>query len=146
MAIEGKSFTALYDELEDRIRLIVNYKNLNERVDLLITRRFVLKMIPSLEEFLKNFKEESVTVNRGGAKVNSVDYSDILLYKNEKDLLLTGLNLTMLKNRTHAQMSLKTKDEKTEIKAVVNKKELEYFIDQIKKAIPNIQWSISANF
>jgi hypothetical protein len=50
--ITAKSFTVNYDRQEDRIRLVLNYSDPLERLDLLLTRAMFLKLIPVLEQLL----------------------------------------------------------------------------------------------
>ena len=37
-------FTPLYDQLEDRIRLVINYSDYDNRIDIMITRNFILDL------------------------------------------------------------------------------------------------------
>ena len=50
--ISAQTFTPVYDELEDRIRLSVNYQDVNNRIDFLITRNLIINLLPSIEEFI----------------------------------------------------------------------------------------------
>ncbi|MBU4023717.1 hypothetical protein KKF31_00960, partial [bacterium] len=98
-SVKAVSFTPKYDEIEDRIRLSVNYENIADRVDFMISRAFVLKLFPVLDEYMmkfyesdlnvqKNFKQE-IKENIGKDKTTSVaDEANLTLYKQEDELLL----------------------------------------------------------
>lgn len=49
--VAAHTFTTLYSELEDRLRLIINYADYSKRIDFWITRAFLLKLAPSWEEY-----------------------------------------------------------------------------------------------
>ena len=49
--VQAKEFTPLYDEREDRLRLIVNL-HYPTRYDVWVTRRFLLKIVDELVDFL----------------------------------------------------------------------------------------------
>ena len=53
----AKQFTPIYDEKEDRLRLIVNI-NYPTRYDIWITRKFLIDIIDNLQNYLNNFEEE----------------------------------------------------------------------------------------
>jgi len=55
--IIAKQFTPIYDEKEDRLRLIINI-NYPTRYDIWITRRFLIDIIDNLQNYLNNFEEE----------------------------------------------------------------------------------------
>ena len=50
--IPAQTFTAQYDPLEDRIRLVLNYADPSRRIDFMITRAMLLKLFPVLEQIL----------------------------------------------------------------------------------------------
>ena len=53
----AKQFTPIYDEKEDRLRLIINI-NYPTRYDIWITRKFLIDIIDNLQNYLNNFEEE----------------------------------------------------------------------------------------
>jgi len=53
----AKQFTPIYDEKEDRLRLIINI-NYPTRYDIWITRKFLIDIIDNLQNYLNNFEEK----------------------------------------------------------------------------------------
>lgn len=53
--IKARTFTPSYDNSEDRIRLVINYSDYENRVDFWITRSFLLEFIPTVEEYLDRY-------------------------------------------------------------------------------------------
>jgi hypothetical protein len=56
----AKTFTCSYDQKEDRLRLILNYQDPITRVDLWITRSFLLRLLPLLSKFGSSQNEMSL--------------------------------------------------------------------------------------
>ena len=55
-----QTLTPLYDKVEDRIRLSINYQDIANRIDLMITRAFILQLLPIFEEFIYKHYPESI--------------------------------------------------------------------------------------
>jgi hypothetical protein len=58
----ANQFTAVYDEKEDRLRLIINI-NYPTRYDFWITRKFLIDIMDNLQTYLMNFEEEPTEEN-----------------------------------------------------------------------------------
>lgn len=56
--ITAINFTSAYDNIEDRIRLSINYQDYNNRVDFVITRNFILTFIPILNKYIQTYYQE----------------------------------------------------------------------------------------
>jgi hypothetical protein len=146
--ITAKTFTPIYDSIEDRLRLVINYQDIQNRVDLMITRSFILDLIPSAEEFIaKYYGELDVEVNtqseikeRSTSKTDNVNLE--LLRTNEE--LLQEVNFSYDPNSKHTILTLSSKNivAKTELDSFM----LQQIIQVIKSAIPYIKWGISHYF
>ena len=146
--ITAKTFTPIYDSIEDRLRLVINYQDIQNRVDLMITRSFILDLIPSAEEFIaKYYGELDVEVNtqseikeRSTSKTDNVNLE--LLRTNEE--LLQEVNFSYDPNSKHTILTLSSKNivAKTELDSFM----LQQIIQVIKSSIPYIKWGISHYF
>lgn len=143
--ITVNTFTPLYDELEDRIRLIVNYQNIQTRIELMITRSFILDLIPTLDEFISKYYkyEEIIQKKLNNKNIQKTDGTDLQLYQTKEQLLIK-VDISLTNTTKQTQLVFYSKDSK--VNAVFDKNMLKQFINQIKTAIPNIKWGISYNF
>jgi len=151
--ISGLSFTPKYDELEDRIRLSVNYDDYSNRVDLLITRSFILKLFPILDEYLiKYYKsdlpEVELSINDRVTKdqeenISVSDGSSLELYKQEDELLLE-INFSFIKENSKTLVQFVSKSSVTT--AQLDEKSLKQVFSIIKTTVPFFSWGISQNF
>jgi len=151
--ISGLSFTPKYDELEDRIRLSVNYDDYSNRVDLLITRSFILKLFPILDEYLiKYYKsdlpEVELPINDRVTKdqeenISVSDGSSLELYKQEDELLLE-INFSFIKENSKTLVQFVSKSSVTT--AQLDEKSLKQVFSIIKTTVPFFSWGISQNF
>jgi hypothetical protein len=91
----ANQFTAVYDEKEDRVRLIINI-NYPTRYDFWITRKFLIDIMDNLQTYLTNFKEEPIEENLENQPENNTEVS-IFEPTNEPSLLET-LNITKQDN------------------------------------------------
>lgn len=152
--IVAKTFTPLYDEIEDRLRVVVNYEDIQNRVDFMITRNFILNLIPSAEEFILKYYSSEPLSNDGIAMDSHAKSKE-----NEALLETDAVNLELL--RTSEELLTEVNfyfDTATKITSVVfsSKKVtanisldglmLQKIFHIIKLAIPNIRWGISHCF
>ena len=141
--IEAKTFTSIYDEVEDRIRLIINLDNIN-RVDLMITRAFIIKIIPLLEEFYEkhysDIETDEVTINSDSSKAESKS-STVVKIKGE---LLMTINLSY--NRNNQLTNIELISSKNKIVANFNREHFNSFIKLLKNSIPKFSWGLGFNF
>ncbi|MDQ1337514.1 MAG: hypothetical protein QG617_481, partial [Campylobacterota bacterium] len=150
--ILAKTFTPLYDETEDRLRVVINYQDIHSRVDFMITRKFILNLIPSAEEFMiKHY---------GVAEFKTTAQSDVGLKSQDKSVSKTdNINLELLKTDeellTEVNFSFNVKSKRTVLtfssKNIVAKADLDAFMlsqifQVIKSAIPYMRWGISRHF
>jgi len=141
--IKAKTFTPIYDEIEDRIRLVINYKDPYNRIDLMITRAFIIRLIPMLEEYLENNFNISLESNKDIKKdINfttktDTDYIDFIL----KEELLKEVNISLLEDKTNILMKFSSKS--CEVNALINSNILKELVKNIKSAIPKFSWSLN---
>ncbi|DAB28454.1 MAG: hypothetical protein A2513_01795 [Sulfurimonas sp. RIFOXYD12_FULL_33_39] len=152
--ITANTFTPIYDELEDRLRVVVNYEDIGNRVDFMITRNFILNLIPSAEEFILNYysKEpmiyDSITVNpESNANENKVfsktDAVNLELFRTEEELLLeVNFSFDLATKYTLLTLSSKNVSAKISLDSFM----LQKIIHVIKSAIPFMKWGISRHF
>jgi len=139
--IQINTFTPIYDELEDRIRLIINYKQLDNRVDLMITRAFIVRLISFIEEFLLNNFSQEVAQNDSKDDDNcktptESSHIDLIV----KEELLQEVKLSFIKeNQT---ISIVFAGKNIDAIAVVDKKILNLFLESLKKSIPKYSWGL----
>jgi hypothetical protein len=146
--ITAKTFTPIYDSIEDRLRLVINYQDIQNRVDLMITRSFILDLIPSAEEFIaKYYGELDVEVNTQSEikerSTSKTDNINLELLRTSEELLLE-VNFSYDPDSKHTVLTLSSKNivAKTELDSFM----LQQIIQVIKSAIPYIKWGISHYF
>ncbi|PHS55933.1 MAG: hypothetical protein COB17_10645 [Sulfurimonas sp.] len=153
--ILANTFTPIYDQLEDRLRLVINYEDIQNRLDFMITRAFILNLIPSADEFiLKHYGEDknylnnikvsaSIEENKLEKNVSKTDNVNLELYRTDEQLL-TEVNFSY-----HSKSKLTTIifcAKTTKAKATLDSNMIRQVFDTVKTAIPNFTWGISNNF
>ena len=154
------TFSPTYDMNEDRIRISLNYKDLYNRIDMMLTRSFLLKVLPSIEEFIyKHYPEEHIEdtmpleQNFQPAKftkmqkqnksscLSPTNVDDLELYKGIEDLLWT-LNLSFDANTKLTTLSLESKN-KHKATLGCDIYTLKNILKSLKQAIPTHIWGIA---
>lgn len=150
--ITANTFTPLYDELEDRIRVAINYQDIHNRVDFMITRNFILNLIPSAEEFMTNhygvvdFKiaaKADINENTQNKALSKTDNVNLDLLRAKEELLLE-VNFSFDKDSKQTLLTLSSKN--IEARASLDSFMLQQIFKVIKSAVPNIRWGISHYF
>ncbi len=146
--ITAKTFTPIYDSIEDRLRLVINYQDIQNRVDLMITRSFILDLIPSAEEFIAKYYgelnfEANTQLEIKERSTSKTDNVNLELFRTSEELLLE-VNFSYDPNSKHTVLTLSSKNivAKTELESFM----LQQIIQAIKSAIPYIKWGISHYF
>lgn len=153
-----QTITPVYDNIEDRIKLSINYQDMQNRIDLMLTRSFLLQLLPAMEEYIyKHYPDEIIedevhiealkeqidddTKNKNISKTN---FEDLHLYRSLEELLLT-VNMTYDKNSRLTRIEFIGKEGD---KAVLNADAvmLNNILKSIKASIPSIAWGISGYF
>ena len=150
--ITANDFTPIYDTLEDRIRLVLNYQDINNRVDFMITRSFLLNLIPTAEEFIEqSYGTEDVVqekvavahVNEPNKALNQTDTANLELFKKDEELLLE-VNFAFNKQKKITKVAFSSKT--VVVNAQLNASTIREVFKMIKLAIPRIRWGIAYNF
>lgn len=151
--VTAKTFTPTYDPIEDRIRLCVNYQDMQHRVDFVITRSFILNLLPSAEEFIakhygvKHFLYKSDSQEEGSRAeqkaFSSTDMSNLELFKIDDELLREVRFSTDLKTK---EITVTFISSTTLAIASFDVVMFEKLFSVIKASIPFIKWGISFDF
>lgn len=151
--IDAKTFTPKYDEQEDRLRVVVNYEDAQNRVDFMITRAFVLKLFPILDEYMiKYYTQESeipVVTQEAMQKqtqtdnaTNVTDNVNLELLKTDNELLL---EVSFTYRPTSKSTIVKFKSQNVEVSAALDAVSMRQIFSMIKSVIPFFSWGISQN-
>jgi hypothetical protein len=90
----AKQFTAIYDEREDRLRLIINI-NYPNRYDFWITRKFLIDIMDNLQNYIMKFKDDY----KNSQNETSNNSKDLPIYEpTNNPTLLDQLNITKKDN------------------------------------------------
>lgn len=151
--IIANTFTPTYDEIEDRIRLSINYQDMQNRVDFMITRSFILNLLPVAEEFLlKHYGIEASPYKKNNIEeikqteqktLSSTDMSNLELFKMQ-DELLREVNFSI--DPKTKDITVKFSSNTTMAIASFDVNMFEKLFSVIKASIPFIKWGISPNF
>jgi len=158
------TLTTTYDDKEDRIRLSINYQQVQNRIDLMVTRSFILDLVPSLEEYIQTYYADIVEPVQNTqiqateptssdprkahkmhkeSTVSKTNMEDLALYKSKEELLIT-VKLSYNKETKYTYIRFLTQD--TEVVLNCDVQILKNIVHAIKKPIPSIQWGISKFF
>lgn len=154
--ISAQTFTPVYDELEDRIRLSINYQDVNNRIDFLITRNLIINLLPSIEEFMTrhyDYEDTQETITTQKMSNDEVEENKILSKTNSANFalnltiedLLVKVDLSFDKNTQHTLLFFTSK-KNHKAQAVLDKNLLLQIIKIIKSSIPTLKWGISTYF
>jgi len=165
--IAAQTFTPTYDEIEDRLRFVINYQDIQNRVDFMITRSFIINLISTAEEFVEkhyvtddfgqNTSQTSKKVqesensskdheNRQESKneiMSKTDSVNLELLKTNEELL-REVNFSFDANSNHTLLILSSSN--ITVKANLDGFMLMQVFQVMKSAIPYIKWGISHNF
>jgi len=166
-SIKALKFTPRYDDVEDRIRLSINYDDLKNRVDFMITRALVLKLFPMYDEYMLKFYNQDLSMreignerdtsnndsgdnikkNYGNLKKNNAtsktDQTDLKLYAGQDELLVE----VVFSYDTKSNLSIiRFRSKQSEAVAQLDADLLEQVFNIIRSAIPSFSWGISHNF
>lgn len=155
--IIAKTFTPKYDEQEDRLRVVVNYEDVYNRVDFMITRSFMLNLASTADEFiLQHYALEQKTVNAAELILNidntdneedktmlKTDSINLELFRTDEELLIK-VNFSYHKDSNKTAVTFFSKNVTAEI--LLDGKMLQQIFALIKSAIPYYKWGISHHF
>ena len=149
--IQALSFTPKYDELEDRIRVVVNYEDINSRVDFMMTRSFILKLFPTLEEYMIKFYRGDIEIAvitpevmkekiQNEESTNETDTTNLELYKTNNELLL---EVSFGYVEASKKSIIKFKSANVEVVSQLDEHSIKQIFSMIKSVIPFFSWGIS---
>lgn len=156
-----ETLTPTYDKLEDRIRLSINYQNINNRIDLMITRNFILQVLPTIEEYIYKFYPDTNLENMVHIQIDELEYKEDIDNRNKQEneqLLQTNMeDLQLLKSLEDLMFTLNLKyDQNTKLTIIefISKSKhkalftcdvdtLKNVLRSLKTAIPSMNWGIS---
>lgn len=151
--IIAKTFTPVYDEIEDRLRVVINYEDMANRIDFMITRNFILNLIPSAEDYMTKYYgvtefEQNVQIQNEQAKdkersFSKTDGANFELLKTD-EALLREVNFSFDQKTKNTVLRFSGKNISASV--VVNADMLQQIFNVIKSAIPYIRWGISHHF
>ena len=127
----AKQFTPIYDEKEDRIRLIINL-NYPTRYDVWITRRFLVMIVDELSElFDKEVEKQEPFISSEKNKIE--DGQKVYTFEKEPNLL-ENLHIRFDKKKSiyYLKLSDKSVDIETNLTPEELKKLVKYLIEQVK--------------
>jgi len=166
----AETFTPFYDQLEDRIKLIINYQNIEKRVDLMITRAFIINFIPAFDDYLLQYYPEKAlesqsnnflvnptkkdqkiakettakkTNEKEESKITKTDNANMKLLEKEPELLI---KLDFIFDKKSQKTTLIFTTKKSIVKTALTYTMMKQLISTIKAAIPNFSWGIAQNF
>ncbi|MEA1880494.1 MAG: hypothetical protein U9N11_07615 [Campylobacterota bacterium] len=145
--IKIQTITPRYDEVEDRIRLSFNHQDTQNCIDFMLTRKFVLKLLPSIEEYmLKVYYKEmnentNTTAKQKGARIGN--HNILKPYQENAELLLAIQFSFMEKNKLTL---LKFSTKYTEATITLNYESFVSIVTLIRTTTPNFDWGISPSF
>ncbi|MBD3842613.1 MAG: hypothetical protein IE909_12155 [Campylobacterales bacterium] len=157
--IVAKTYTPIYDKMEDRIRLSINYQQINDRIDLMITRSFMLDFISAMEDFIEKFylndltqvqeifdefQKESQTKNNQNHVLSKTRQDDLKLLQSLEDLLVK-VDFKYDKKTQKTTIVFTTKQGYTVV-STLDGMMLKNIFQVLKKSIPKIKWGISLLF
>ena len=150
--ITANTFTSLYDNIEDRLRLVINYQDIENRVDFMITRAFAINLIPAAEEFIDNYYKDEI-YPENNLTVSSQDNTNNLVSKTDNvnleflrttEELLLELNFSFNKETKQTVLTFKSKN--ILVGSTFDAQTISQTFKIIKSSIPFIGWGISHNF
>ena len=151
--IKAVSFTPKYDVLEDRVRISINYDDISNRVDFVMTRALVIKLFPILDEYMFKFYDESIGVHMPSPQIQEnkptvenqtsvTDGSDLQLYK-QADELLVEVKFSFIKQTKKTNLSLISSSSVASTQ--LDGASMKHIFEIIKSTIPFFSWGISQN-
>jgi len=142
--IKALTFTPMYSQTEDRIRLIINYADYNQRIDLWLTRAFLLKLIPTIEDCLDQYDTtplNSQVQQQTEQNAQSKTDGPTLTMTEKEGFLVHTVDITY--HKENQQFSLVFKTAQHQVISTLNGPLLRTILKSIFASIPKIDWGIS---
>lgn len=142
--ITALTFTPYYSEIEDRIRLVINYADFANRVDFWITRAFLLKLVPSWEEYGYRYgtaQMEGSSESQTTQPTVSATNGSTLAVTDKAGILLETVDMTYEVSNGMFEICLRGRNARAV--ALLNEEMMMTLIKTIFNAAPHMQWGIS---
>jgi hypothetical protein len=142
--INAQTFTPMYSQSEDRIRLVINYADYSNRIDLWLTRAFLLKLIPTIEDCIDQYDINplnSEVQQKMAQNAQSKTDAPMLAMTEKEGCLVQSVDITYYPE--NQQFSLIFKTDKIHVISYLTAPLLRTLLKSIFKAIPKIDWGIS---
>jgi len=150
----AKTFTPSYDAVEDRIRLVINYEDYSSRLDLWITRSFLIKLLPVMDEYISKHDktiQADINENKTADKIetdktemqnisSTTDKSTFEVTKKDA-LLLTTVDISYKAASNQFELIFKT--DSVIAKTTTNGTHARIIFKTIFDAAPKVGWGIS---
>jgi hypothetical protein len=143
-SIQARTFTPIYSQSEDRIRLIANYADYSQRVDLWLTRAFLLKLIPTIEDYLDQYdagEQNAPEQQQSERAAQSKTDMPTLSMTEKAGYLVQSVDVTYDKRKRYFKLVFKT--EAVQVETVLKAPMLRALLKSVFAAIPKIDWGIS---
>jgi len=69
-----KTFTPIYDAIEDRIRIAINYQDIHNRIDFMLTRAFLLQILVNFDEYLHTYYQDDLQNIKNPLHIEAKDF------------------------------------------------------------------------
>jgi hypothetical protein len=143
--IIAKTFTPYYSPLEDRIRLVINYADYANRVDFWITRAFILKLLPTWEEYFythaQSIEAQPLKNTEKHPSGTSSTNRSTLAVTQKEGVLLEAVDLTFVPEKKLFKVRMRGKGQSAI--ATLNEPLMMSVLASIFAAAPHYQWGIS---
>lgn len=148
--IQAQTFTPYYSAYEDRIRLVINYADYDSRIDLWLTRAFLLKLFPTMEEVMLRYKPDVASPaiaqahsSAANAASTPTDAGSLAVMEKE-GVLIESVDITYKSEIEKYELCFKTKSVHTV--ALLDAKTLQLLMESLIKAAPTLEWGISLHW
>lgn len=141
--ILATTFTPYYCETEDRVRLVINYADFTHRIDFWITRSFLLKLLPAMEEYLYSYATEYIrnpSQTNNSTEASATDDSTLAVTLKE-GVLLEAVDMTYAADRHLFEIRMRGKN--SEALAMLDEQMMMAVVKSIFGAAPHGKWGIS---
>ncbi len=143
----AQTFTFRYDGREDRMMMTLNYASHTGRLDLMLTRAMILKLIPVVERLMldhgvsHSLQPSAVKTNTKNVSATDTDLLDVMA---QEALLLEKIDFKMRKNKERIALIFYTAAQPV-AHAVMTPEHFAQIMQLLIQSIPHHSWGISAN-
>jgi hypothetical protein len=144
--IQAQTFTFKYNMREDRIIMTLNYASAAARLDLMLTRAMILKLIPVIEQIylsapVNTSKEKTAVLTQKNEKKTDSDLLELIPHQY---LLLEKIDFKSFENKAHIALLFYVNN-KVVAQALLNPENFKQVMDVLIQSIPHHAWGIAAN-